>query len=235
MDRGELMGWRITTVDNLNRKYTVNRNTGEALEVSVPKDADIHEHIAGSCEAFDNKNMIKQFLLLFVTLFSLNAHSEEVGLRLSSAISAKDNSVVQFPSGSSGPNDLEYQGKMINLFYDHDFTQNFYLEGAIGYRSYSDIFEYSSTDFEVSPGFKVTAGYFVLKLSEGISYMPENNFDPATFVGYRKVDFVTHLTLGLKDPSTGWAVYLDRSHYSNGYAENNPSLNYAGFMVSKSF
>lgn len=174
--------------------------------------------------------------VIIVAWSSKSAHSDEVGLRFNSAIPPDNNSLVQFPSGGeSNGGTIDYQGKMINLFYDHDFTQNFYLEGAIGYRSYNDIFEYSSAAFEVSPGFKVTAGYFVFKLSEGVSYMPENTFDPATYDGYQKFDFVTHLTLGLKDPATGWGIYLDRAHYSNGYATNNPSLNYAGFVISKSF
>ena len=85
--------------------------------------------------------------------------------------------------------------------------------------------------YELSPGFRVTWGALVLKLSEGMAYMPQNSFDPVTYDGYNKWDLVTHISVGLRDPKTGIGIYFDRSHYSNGNELNNPSLNYEGFML----
>jgi hypothetical protein len=65
--------------------------------------------------------------------------------------------------------------------------------------------------------------------------MPQNQYDSVTGQGYQQVDFVTHLTIGLRDQKTGIGIYLDRSHYSNGSDTNNPSLNYTGFMIQFPF
>lgn len=175
---------------------------------------------------------MKKLILLCLLILANVAHADEMGLRLTSRLPTDNNGIIQFPPGDSGTG---YDGKMINGFYDYDLSDNFYLEGALGYRSPSDIFEYSTLALEAAPGVKVTAGYFVVKLSEGLSYMPQNNFNPATFQGYNKMNFVTHLTIGLKDPLSGIGVYIDRSHFSNGYSQDNPSLNYTGFVVSFSF
>lgn len=173
--------------------------------------------------------MIKALILLSILFIGNVGNCDEIGLRLTSRLPTDNNAIFQFPPGDSG---TAYDGKLIDGFYDYCLTQNFYLEGAMGYRSPSDIFEYSSMAFELSPGVKITAGYFVAKLSEGLSYMPENSFNPVTFQGYNKTDFVTHLTIGLKDPKSGVGLYIDRSHYSNGYSQDNPSLNYTGFILS---
>jgi hypothetical protein len=171
---------------------------------------------------------------LLLLLSASTARADELGFRLSSAISANDNNIVGFPTGGLG-SPAEYQGKLQHFFYDHDLTQNFFIEAAVGDRSYSDIFQYSSVDYELSPGFRIQAGPVVLRLSEGVSYMPENSFNSQTYQGYQQVDFVTHLTLGLVDNKTGWGIYFDRSHYSNGNSVDNPSLNYQGFVISKRF
>ncbi len=171
--------------------------------------------------------MLKTIAILSLYALIQTASADEIGLRVDSLIPQDDNSVIQFPIGGDG-----YNGKMINAFYDWEPHQNFFLEGAIGYRSYSDIFEYSSAAYELSPGFRVTWHVLVLKLSEGVSWRPEDSFNPATSVGYQPVDFVTHLTIGLRDPKTGVGIYFDRSHYSNGFATGNPSLNYTGFQFS---
>jgi hypothetical protein len=174
-----------------------------------------------------------KFFNLVLTLFSLitaTANADEIGLRLNSIVPSDDTSLVQFPPGGNANNGY-INGKMINGFYDWEPYRNFYLEGALGYRSPSDIFQYSTMAYELSPGFRVTAGYFVLRLSEGISWMPGDSFNPNTWEGYNSWNFVTHLSLGLRDPKTGIGIYLDRSHYSNGNADNNPSLDYAGFML----
>lgn len=178
------------------------------------------------------KYMKKLLFILCALIIANVAKCDEIGFRLTSRLPTDNNAIFQFPPGDSGTG---YDGKMINGFYDYDLSDNFYLEGALGYRSPSDIFEYSSMAVEVSPGVKLTAGYFVAKLSEGFSFMPENSFNPVTFQGYNKVNFVTHLTIGLKDPKTGVGLYIDRSHFSNGYSVDNPSLNYSGFSISFSF
>lgn len=155
------------------------------------------------------------------------ALADEYGLRLGSAIPGSDNALVEFPSGSASG----VIGKMVNGIYDWEPNRNFYLEGGLGYRSWSDVFQYSSMAYEVSPGLRITAGYLVLRISEGISYMPENTFNVATQEGFQNWDLVTHITFGLKDPKTGLGIYFDRSHYSNGNSVDNPALNYSGFML----
>ena len=172
---------------------------------------------------------MRYLILLF--LFLSIAHADEFGLRLGSAISPQDTSIVSFPSGGGNGGTGTYDGKAFVGVYDWEPHDNFYLEGALGYRSPSDIFEYSSMLYELSPGFRVTWGALVLKLSEGMAYMPQNSFDPVTYDGYNKWDLVTHISVGLRDPKTGIGIYFDRSHYSNGNELNNPSLNYEGFML----
>ena len=167
--------------------------------------------------------MLQWIILL---LLSINSYADDLGIRFNSAIPGNDSALLQFPPGGQ-PN-----GKMISAFYDWNFHPNFYLEGTLGYRSWDDVFEYSSMAYELSPGAKVSWGPLVMKLSEGLSYMPENSYDSVTKQGYQQLDFVTHLTIGLQDPKTHIGIYLDRAHYSNGYSENNPSLNYTGFMIS---
>jgi hypothetical protein len=178
-----------------------------------------------------NFHLVRDTILVafIYTALVVNAcHADELGFRFGSGINPTDSSIVSFPTATGSPGE---GGKMIQLVYDWEPHQNFYLEGAFGYRSPSDILEYSSLAYEVSPGFRVTWGYLVLKLSEGVSYMPENTYNPVTQLGYQQFDFVTHLIIGLKDPKTGVGVYFDRSHYSNGSAVNNPSLNYDGFVI----
>lgn len=164
-------------------------------------------------------NAIVKYLFLLLPAVS---RADEIGLRLNSAITPDNSAIVQFPTSS--------QGKIVEVLYDWEPHSNLYLEGSLGYRAPDDLFGFASTVMELSPGVRIEAGYLVLKLSEGVSYMPQNNFDPVTFNGYQKIDFVTHLTIGLKDPKTGMGLYFDRAHYSNGSDSNNPSLNYTGFM-----
>lgn len=168
---------------------------------------------------------------LIALIWTMPAHADEVGLRLGTLVSPDSNEVVQFPSGD--PHGNGYAGKMIEGVYDWepDLAPYFYLEGALGYRTNNDLWDYASLSAELSPGIKVEAGPLVIRLSEGLSFQPQNQFDPNTYEGFNKLDLVTHLQVGLKDPKTGVGIYFDRSHYSNGSSTNNPSLNYAGFML----
>jgi hypothetical protein len=175
--------------------------------------------------------MFKQFLLLFVFIFTLNAYGDEIGLRFNSAFPVDNTSLWAFPPSGSASNDY-INGKMINLVYEHDITKNFFVEGALGYRSYNDLYDYSSMDYEISPGLKVQAGPIILRISEGFASMPSNKYNPITQSGYQTWDLVTHLGIGLKDPKTGIGIYLDHAHYSNGQQYNNPSLDYTGFQLS---
>jgi hypothetical protein len=178
---------------------------------------------------------LKTLLLLLALTIAQVTKADEVGFRFDSAIPVSNNSFLQFPAGDPTGHDLNYEGKMIQVFYDKNFTKNFYLEAAGGYRSPHDIDTFSSLAFELSPGLRVNWGPLVVKLSEGVSYMPQDSFDPVTWQGYNTFNLVTHLTLGLQDPKTGVGIYLDRSHFSNGKNENNPSLNYTGFQIGISF
>jgi len=168
--------------------------------------------------------------LLVLLLICTSALADEFGLRLNSVAATTDTALWEFPTGGNGTNGY-IEGKIIHAVYDWEPHPNFFLEGGLGYRSWNDVFEYSSMAYEVSPGLRVAWHALVFRLSEGLSYMPENSFNPVTWEGYQQLDFVTHITLGLKDPKTGIGIYLDRSHYSNGSAYNNPSLNYVGFMI----
>lgn len=174
---------------------------------------------------------IKYFMALLILFFSSMCLADDVGYRLNSIVPSDDTAIVQFPPGGTSSNGY-ISGKTMQFFYDHDFSRNFYLEGALGYRSPSDIFEYSSAMYEISPGVKVEAGPLITKFSIGGSYMPQNQFNPDTWEGYNKTNFVIHFGIGLKDPKTGVAFMLERTHYSNGYSDNNPSLDYAGFTLS---
>jgi hypothetical protein len=166
-------------------------------------------------------------IALLALMTSFTAQADELGLRVNSLLPNSDSSIVAFPPSING-----VDGKQIHLFYDHDLTRNFYIEGAIGYMSPSDVFQYQSMSYELSPGVKVQDGPFVMKLSAGASYMPSNSFVPTSYTGTNAFNFVIHLTFGLKDPKTGIFVGLDRVHYSNGEDTNNPALNYSGFIIS---
>jgi hypothetical protein len=171
---------------------------------------------------------MKTLLIALLTLIvSFSAQADELGLRVNSLLPNSDSSIVAFPPSING-----VDGKQIHLIYDHDLTSNFYIEGAVGFMSPSDIFQYQSMSYELSPGVKVQDGPFVMKLSAGASYMPNNVFVPASYTGTNAFNFVIHLTFGLKDPKTGIFVGLDRVHYSNGENTNNPALDYAGFILS---
>jgi hypothetical protein len=169
--------------------------------------------------------------LLLLLLLPALASADSIGYRLNSAIQASDTALVEFPGGGAGPGE-GVNGKTMHVFYDRDITTNFYIEGALGYLSPNDIFEYSSMMYEISPGVQTSAGPVSFRLSIGGVYMPENNFNPATFEGYRQLDFAIHFGVGITDPHTGVRFTLERTHYSNGFANNNPSLNFAGFTLS---
>lgn len=153
--------------------------------------------------------------------------ADDFGLRVNSRLPDSDSSIIAFPPSQNG-----VEGKQIHLIYDHDLTENFYIEGALGFMSPSDIFQYSGMSYELSPGVQVHQGAFVMKLSAGASFMPANSFNTTNYSGYNSLNFVIHLTFGLKDPKTGIFIGLDRVHYSNGMDQNNPALNYSGFIIT---
>lgn len=170
------------------------------------------------------KQAIASFLLLIA---SFSCHADDFGLRINSLLPNDNSQVVAFPPSING-----VDGKQIQLIYSHDFSRNFYIEGAVGYMSTSDIFEFNSASFEFGPGVKEQWGPFTMKLMVGASYVPGNKFDPITWKGYNPINFGIHLTFGLTDPKTGVFFGLDRVHYSDGFAENNPALNYSGFIIT---
>ncbi len=173
------------------------------------------------------KTLLTLLTLILVFMTSNVGHTDDIGLRVNSLLPNSDSSIVAFPPSING-----VDGKQIHLIYDHDITNNFYLEGAVGYMSPSDIFQYQSLSFELSPGAKVQYGAFVMKLSVGASFMPSNSFNSAAYTGTNPLNFVIHLTFGLKDPKSGVFIGLDRVHYSNGEDTNNPALNYSGFVLT---
>jgi hypothetical protein len=170
------------------------------------------------------KKLLALLTLTLVFMTSQVGYADDFGLRVNSLLPNYNSQIVAFPPSEAG-----VDGKMIHLIYDHDLSRNFYIEGALGYMSPSDIFQYQSMSYEISPGVKVQQGAFVMKLSAGASYMPSNSL---MVTGTNPLNFVIHLTFGLKDPKSGVFVGLDRCHYSNGEAANNPALNYAGFVLT---
>lgn len=163
------------------------------------------------------------FLATLAQADTSNANSEAarpllLGIRFNSRVDSTNTGIIQFPPGDTS-------GMLNELIVNKLLTDNFYLEGGLGYRSYSDVFQYSSYVVEASPGVQVCWGALLLKFSEGVDIMPQNSFD-----GYKTFDFVTHLSLGLKDNRTGVSFSIERTHYSDGEVEDNPSLNYTGFV-----
>ena len=167
-----------------------------------------------------------KYLLIIILLISSVVMADDLGFRVNSRLPDSNSSIIAFPPSING-----VEGKQVNLFYDHYLNNNFYLEGSFGYQSVDNVFNYSGLAYELSPGVRINAGGFEVKFSEGVSYIPSNKFNPQTYQGYNPLNFVTHLTIGLRDPKTNIFFGLDRSHYSDGFPLNNPAQNFSGFVI----
>ena len=144
------------------------------------------------------------------------ASADEIGVRYANTVPAGLDTFSGI--GESG-------GKLVEGKYEKDLFPNFYAEGAVGEYYKSDFDIPTSVIAESSVGFKVAAGNVTARVSQGLAYMP--NVPKMTVCQYG-----THISLSLKDTTTGAELGLERDHYSNGSSTgSNIGMNMTGLSM----
>lgn len=142
------------------------------------------------------------------------AHADDLGLRYNNYVNPYAGLFDFVPQGQ----------KLLEAKYDWEPYRFFYLESAAGEFFQQDFNSGTSLVSEVSPGVRVQAGPVIVKLSQGLIYMP--------FVqGESSVQFITHFGLSLEDPVSKVSIGLERTHISNGNSSSNAAMDFTGLTI----
>lgn len=146
-------------------------------------------------------------MILALLLLVSSAYGDDFGLRVGTG-AFKDSTIFNMGLGMSG--------KTAQAMYRTDGL--LYLEASLGVACDMDFGQPSGIIAEVSPGVRVQAGQFEVRLSQGVSQL-------------KGLQFVTHFSINIVDQS-GVAIGLERSHYSNGDARPDQGYDYTGLTLT---